>query len=60
LAGVRWFASKEPRLLQMVRLYAVSHGIFLAEEAGATLDVITRQGEEECWRYVGCSGLERI
>lgn len=59
ISGIRW-ADKEPSLLQILRLYGLSHGIFLAEEAGATLDVITRGGEEESWRFVGNTGIEKV
>jgi hypothetical protein len=59
LSGIRW-ASQEPSLLQILRLYSLSHGVFLAEEAGATVDVITRGGEEESWRFVGSAGIEKV
>jgi hypothetical protein len=59
LSGIRC-ASQEPSLLQILRLYSFSHGIFLAEEAGATIDVITRGGEEESWRFVGSAGIEKV
>ena len=59
VSGIR-YEKDSPSLLQIVRLYGLQHGKYLAETDPCRIRVITRQGEEELWAFGSSTSLKKI